>query len=334
MNADIHADFRGKIIVQYSQNMFKKIITHLNIIKQCKRYGLSPWQCPQFLFLIMGIFIAAASLIFYLIGIRYIEDPGIIAFFVLTTAVVLFIIAFTITQSFERLAEASRMKSEFIDIVSHQMRSPLTNLKWSFELLTSEKEEMEPVRQEEYFSSIKDNIERMVELVDDLLIVSKIEQGTFPMRKKEVDLEDIIKELIHRYQSFSEASNIKIVFYPQGNFPKVFSDPSMLKLVIENFIDNAVRYTKGGGEVKIGLKQKNKELFFQISDSGIGIPKEDQKYIFQKFFRAKNVSKEQTRGSGLGLYITKTIIKKLGGRVWFESEEGRGTTFYFTLPIK
>ncbi len=315
--------------------MFQKIFRQLNIPAQCRGYGLSLWQCPQFLFLVMGIIIIIASLIFYLIGTYYVVDPEIVALAVLVVATILFIISFIIIRSFERLAEASRMKSEFVDIVSHQMRAPLTNLKWVFEFLTPGKTtEITSEKREEYFNSAKENIERMVELIDDLLIVSKIEQGEFPLRRKEIFLEKLITGLVSRFKFFAEASNIELKFYPPKNLPKIFVDPSHIKLVIENLIDNAIRYTKSRGKVEIRLQKKGKNLFFQIQDTGAGIPERDQKYIFQKFFRAENILKEQTRGSGLGLYIAKSIIEKLGGKIWFDSEEGQGTTFYFTLPIK
>lgn len=314
--------------------MLKKICNQLNIVSQCRRYGLSLWQCPQFLFLVMGIIIVIVSVISYLVGTHYIEEPEIITLVVLITAAVLFIIAFSVTRSFERIAEASMMKSEFIDIVSHQMRSPLTNLKWAFELLELDETKMAPVKKEEYFNNIKENIGRMIELVDNLLVVSRIEKGTLPVRKKEIYLDDLIKELVLRYKTFSQASNIKMNFYPQENLPKIFVDPTLLKIALENLIDNAIRYTKGGGEIDIYLQKKEKGLYFKIKDAGVGIPKEDQKYIFQKFFRASNILQKQTQGSGLGLYITKSVIQNLGGKIWFESQEGKGTTFYFILPIK
>ncbi|GAI06183.1 unnamed protein product, partial [marine sediment metagenome] len=255
------------------------------------------------------------------------------ALIILVITTVLFIIAFVMTRSFERLAEASRMKSEFINIISHQLRSPLTNIKWTFELLTSREMEVPSGKVEEYLNNVKENIARMVELIDDLLIVSKIEQGTFPVLKKEFSLEDLVREQVSRYKVFAEASHIELNFYPQKNLSEVFTDPSLLKLVVENLIDNAVRYTKGKGKVKISLERREKDLFFKIKDSGVGIPKKEQRYIFQKFFRAEHILKERTRGSGLGLYVCKSIIEKLGGKIWFESEEGKGTTFYFTLPI-
>src|SRR4030042_4439930 len=113
----------------------KKILAQFNILGQCRQYGGSLWQCPQFLFLIMGLVIIAATLAVYTIGTRYIEDSGIVALVVLLVTVVLFIIAFIITRSFERLAEASRMKSEFVSIVSHQLRSPLSTLLWAIDIL-------------------------------------------------------------------------------------------------------------------------------------------------------------------------------------------------------
>ena len=193
---------------------------------------------------------------------------------------------------------------------------------------------MIPEKRKEYFSDAKENIERMVELVDDLLIVSKIEEGELSLRRKEISLEKLIADLVSRYKFFAEASNTKLEFYCQKNLPKVFMDPSYIKLVIENLIDNAVRYTSGQGELEIRLGKKGKNLLFQIKDTGVGIPKREQKYIFQKFFRSENILREQTQGSGLGLYIAKSIVGKLKGKIWFESQEGKGTTFYFTLPIK
>jgi len=314
--------------------MAQDILNQLNVLNQCRRYGLSPWQCPQFLFLVMGIVIIISSIISYLIGAQYIADPEVVVFIVLSIATILFIISYIITRSFERLAEASRMKSEFINIVSHQLRSPLTNIKWTFEILTSKNLEMPTGKVEEYMTNVKDNIARMVELIDDLLIVSRIEQGRIPMRKKEIRLESLIEELVSRYKVFAEASHIELNFYPQKNLPEIFVDPSLIKLVIENLIDNAIRYTRGGGKVKIKLEVKAKNILFSIQDSGVGIPQKEQKYIFQKFFRAENALKERTKGSGLGLYVCKSIIDKAGGRIWFKSEEERGTTFYFTLPIK
>ncbi len=314
--------------------MFKKITAQLNIIAQCRRYGVSVWQCPQFLFLVMGVVIILASIISYLIGSRYIVKPEIVVSIVLAVTTVLFIIAFIITRSFERLAEASQMKSEFINIVSHQLRSPLTNIKWTFEVLSSEDFKIPSEKQEEYFVNVKENIARMVELIDDLLIVSKVEQGAFSIAKREISLQHLVNDLVERYKVFAESSRIELKFYSEENLPNIIADSSFLKIVIENLIDNAIRYTKGGGKVEIMLSKEKDKVLFAIKDSGVGIPQEEQKYIFQKFFRAENILKERTRGSGLGLYVCKSIIDRSGGQIWFKSKLGKGTTFFIRLPIK
>ena len=313
---------------------FKNILSQLNILAQCKRYGLSLWQCPQFLFLIMGIIIIGSTLTAYAIGTRYIEEPELVALIVLLITAILFIIAVIITRSFERLAEASRMKSEFISVVSHQLRSPLSNLRWAIELLMSGRLGKIEEKQTEYFRILKENSGRMGELVSDLLIVSRIETATLPQKRKEISLEDLIKKLISEFEPFAQASNVEIEFKSEENLPKILADPSQIRLVVENLLDNAVRYIKDRGKVKMLLSRRGQNLYFEIEDNGVGIPKEDQKYIFQKFFRSENILRYQTQGSGLGLYISKAIIERSGGKIGFKSQEGVGSTFWFTLPIK
>ena len=310
-------------------------LSQLNIIKQCRRYGVSLWQCPQFLFVVMGVVIILTSMISYLIGSRYIAEEQTVVVIVLAVSVFLFILSYTITRSFERLAEASRMKSEFINIVSHQLRSPLTNIKWTFEILSSDDFDVPDSKQEEYFINVKENIARMVELIDDLLIVSRIEQGRLPIQKKEFNFAELVAEQVSRYKIFAEASHIKISFFVEEDIPKIFADPSLLKLVTENLIDNAIRYTLGQGEVEVSVKKRNNSrILFSVKDSGVGIPEKDQKYIFQKFFRSENALRQRTKGSGLGLYVCRTIIEKSGGQIWFKSKDKQGTTFFVTLPIK
>ncbi len=311
----------------------KNILDQLNIISQCKKHGLSLWQCPQFLFLIMGIIIIGSTLVTYAIGARYIEEPELVVLIAILITLILFVIAVIITRSFERLAEASRMKSEFVNIVSHQLRSPLSNLKWTIELLMSGRLGKIEEDQIEYFRILKENSERMEELVSDLLIVSRIETATLPLKKEETSLENLINKLISEFQPFAKASNVEIEFKGQKDLPKILTDPFQIRLVIENLLDNATKYVKDSGKVKILLEERAKNLYFEIKDNGVGIPKEDQKYIFQKFFRSENILRYQTQGSGLGLYISKAIIEKSGGKIGFKSREGIGSTFWFTLSL-
>jgi len=315
-------------------NILKRIKNQLNVVGQCRKSGLSIWQCPQFLFILMGIFIVITISIAYLIGARLIEDPETVALVIIIITTILLIISFIVTSGFEKLAEGSRLKSEFVNIVSHQLRSPLTNIKWAFEILSSKELNVDQKKKGEYFINVKENIARMVELIDDLLIVSKIEEGAFSIHKKEIDLKNVMGDLVTRYKVFAKASDIDLTFIPDENIPdSVMADTSMLKLVVENLIDNAIRYTKGGGKIEVKFKKRNRNIIFSIKDEGVGIPEKDKAFIFRKFFRAENALKQRTRGSGLGLYVCKTIIKESGGKIWFDSKENKGTTFYFTLPI-
>ena len=253
---------------------------------------------------------------------------------VLSVTVILFVISFIITQSFDKLAQANRMKSEFVSIVSHQLRSPLSNLKWAIEFLMSGRIEPIGEKQLEYFKILKENSSRMEDLISDLLIVSRIETAKLPFKKAEFSLDDLVKELVKTFIPFARASNVEINLFVPADLPKIVSDFSQIGQVIENLLDNATRYIKDAGEIKIKLEKRNKDIYLEIKDTGVGIPRDDQKYIFQKFFRAENVMKYQTQGSGLGLYISKAIIEKAGGRIGFKSQEGKGSTFWFTLPIK
>jgi len=311
----------------------KKFLEKLSISARCREYGLPLWQCPHFLFLLMGGIIIGVILITYYIATLKIGDPMTVSLIILFEGAILMAISYTITRSFESIAEASRMKTEFISVVSHQLRSPLTNLKYSLEILTSEKIKKTESEREEYFKIIEDNIKRMGDLVNDLLTVSRIEAGKLPFKKQEVSLEKITEKLIEKFKSFAAASNVKIEFETEKDLPKVLGDPLWVEQVVENLLDNAIRYIRGGGKVKIKLRKDRKKIYFEIEDNGVGIPKEEQKYIFQKFFRSKSVLRYQTEGSGLGLHITKRILELMGGKIWFKSKEGAGTTFYFTLPI-
>jgi signal transduction histidine kinase len=324
-----------------NNNSNNSLLSQLNIIDQCRKYGIPIWQCPQFLFVLMGAMIIVTSVSIYLIGMEYISEE-VIVLIVLFLTIFLLGIAFVIMQSFERLAETNRLKSEFVSIVSHQIRSPLTNLKWIVELLMSGILGKIEEKQTEYFKILKENLERMQELVSELLTVSRIEATKLVFKKEEFSMENLVRDLVAEFKPIAKSSNIKINLDIEKNTPKVYTDPFQILQVVENLLYNAIRYmnfatdeAQKDKEREIGVKlfRKGEYIVFEITDNGIGIPKEDQKYIFQKFFRAENVRRYQTNGSGLGLYISKNIVERSDGKIGFSSEEGLGTTFWFKLPI-
>ena len=317
----------------------KHVISQLNIAHEAKRHGIPLWQSPQFLFAMMGTIIIVSILVSYFLGVRYIGDPVLSLLLIFGLALVQLVLTFFITHSFERLIEASRMKAEFVSIVSHQLRAPLTNLRWAIDFLSKGTSGAQEKR-ESYMQIIEENTLRMNELVSDLLIVSRLEQGRLPFRRQEFFLGELVQEVTEEFAAVLQASNIKLEIQGEEHMPHIFSDVSKVRQIIMNFIDNAIRYTKKGsppddGEKSIVVRYNKKDgmVRLEVEDNGIGIPKEDQKYVFNKFFRSSNAVRHETQGSGLGLYIAKSMIEKAKGGIGFRSEEQKGSTFWFTLPI-
>ncbi len=311
----------------------KKTFHQLNVIKECKKYSLSIWECPSFLIILTGLITVLAMLATYFIAIEY-ADPMIVALIVISVTAVLLVISYLIVQGFEKLAEANRLKSEFVSIASHQLRSPLTGIKWAIALMMSEQTGDLSKEQLDRLETIKESNQRMINLVNDLLNVSRIEQRRLGLKPEKISLEKILRELIEEYTLLAKAKNVNVSLETGKNLPSISIDPQGIKLVLHNLIDNAIRYTKGGGQVGLRLFKRSRFIRCEIEDNGVGIPKEDQKKIFQKFFRSQNVMKYQTEGTGLGLFIAKAIIRGSKGNIGFRSQEGKGSTFWIELPIK
>ena len=227
-----------------------------------------------------------------------------------------------------------KMKTEFVSLSAHQLRTPLSAIKWSLKmLLDGDAGEITPEQREFIEKSYRSN-ERMIGLINDLLDITRIEEGRYLYQPTLCQIEDIVQSVINSYQEEFKKKKIKFEFKrPEEKLPKVKVDEEKMGLAIQNLLDNALRYTLTGGEVTLSLKCVNKEIELSVKDSGIGIPQDQQERIFSKFFRAGNAIRVETEGSGLGLFIVKNIIEAHGGKIWFQSEENKGSTFYFTLPI-
>lgn len=315
----------------------KKILKKADITAECRKYGLGFWQCPNSLFLVMGVIIVAAMLITYWIGIHFIEPELVIAIVSLVT-IILLTIGHSLVGSFARIAEASRMKSEFVSIVSHQLRTPLSALKWSLDLLRSKRlGDLNP-KQKEYFDIINESSIKMIKLVNDLLNVNRIEERRLETRPNLFSITDLIKGVVKELNILAQVHGVNIVFKNQKKLPLVYADSDRIRMVLQNLIDNAIKYSKKkSGLVEIGadISQKKKKMVrVSVKDNGVGIPPFMHKQVFGKFFRGENLIKQKVEGTGLGLFIAKGIIVISKGEIGFESQEGKGSTFWFTLPIK
>jgi signal transduction histidine kinase len=233
----------------------------------------------------------------------------------------------------EKLVE--RMKTEFVTLAAHQLRTPLSAIKWTLKMLLEGDLGELTQEQRNFLDRTYQSNERMISLINDLLDVTRIEEGRYLYKQTLFNMEELVEMAIKSYQNEIERRKIKVEFKkPTETLPLVMIDVEKITLVVHNLIDNALRYNKEGGEAIISLSHRKGEVEFSIADNGIGIPKEQQERIFTKFFRANNAQKVDTEGSGLGLFIIRNIITAHGGKIWFESEEGKGSVFHFTLPVK
>lgn len=301
--------------------------------KECKEYGLSFWQCPIFLFLIVGIVDIASMLGIYIIVKGY-EIPELVVFSVSAVSILIFSVGVSIVNGVKHIAEANRIKSEFVSVASHQLKAPLSGMRWTIDLLLSNRFGDLNKKQEEYVKDIQENNTRMIRIVNDLLDVSRIDSGRMIMNIQEVDLGEIIASAVKELEFFAVANNTDITVDIDKKLNKVNADPMRVKMVIQNFIDNAIKYIgdQKKGLVKIIIKNDGANVYCSVTDNGIGISEEDQKKIFDKFFRGNTIAKRQTIGSGLGLYIAKASVENSKGKIGFKSKEGEGSVFWFTLP--
>lgn len=238
-----------------------------------------------------------------------------------------------LTEANERLQEIDKLKSEFISVAAHQLRTPLSGIKWILKMVMDG--DMGEIAQEqrEFLQRGYQANERIINLVNDLLNVSRIEEGRFGYSFVNYDLVKLIQEVVQDNKDIFARKNLQLEFIKsEKKLPKVKVDPDKLRLAIQNLLDNAHDYTLKG-KVIINAVQKNNEIQVSIKDAGAGIPESQKANIFNKFFRGSNVIKLDTDGTGLGLFIAQNIIQKHDGSIWFKSQENKGTTFYFTLPL-
>lgn len=226
-------------------------------------------------------------------------------------------------------------KSDFIAVAAHQLRTPMTALNWIFESLekgTEGKKEDAAI-----ITSIHEGhglVQRSLKIVNDLLDAAQIEEGRFGFAPQEVDIAEFLGSVIAGAKPYAEENGISLKFLTPENHYRVMTDPERLGVSASNFIDNAIKYNTRNGSVSVDTQLSPDRTFVvvRVSDTGIGIPKEDMEKLSQKFYRGSEATHLEPNGSGLGVYIAKNIIERLGGTMKIDSETGRGTTVSFTIP--
>lgn len=237
-------------------------------------------------------------------------------------------------KNITELERIDKAKTEFVSLVSHQLRTPLSSVNWFSEmLLTGDAGELNS-EQRKYLEEIYSGNQRMVELVNDLLDVSRLDLGTFIINLVQTDIIVLIEDVVLEQQSQIDEKKIQLHRIFSENIPQMAIDLKLMRMVLQNLLSNAIKYSPENSTIDFSVNVPDgKNILIIIKDSGCGIPEHQQKDIFSKLFRADNVKQMDVEGTGLGLYITRSIIESSGGKIWFESRENMGTTFFVTFPL-
>ncbi len=226
------------------------------------------------------------------------------------------------------MEELSHLKDAFVSQVSHELRTPLQPIVGFAELLAERADSAEEKR---YGEIILRQAQVLQRLVDDLLDLARFETGRYRLERQPVDLRGLLDQRIRELGLLSAIHRVRLEV--AGDLPPVMADPARVEQVVNNLVGNAIRYSPGGGEVRVRLDRDGGEARVSVADSGVGIPADRLDRIFEKFYRVDNELTRQVRGTGLGLSICRELVEAHGGRIWVESTPGRGSTFFFTLPF-
>ena len=251
-------------------------------------------------------------------------------------------IAISNAQLYAEVQAANLSKSEFVSLVAHELNQPMTSIKGYTELLAAGSVGAINEMQTNFLNTIHSNVERMSTMVSDLNDQSKIEAGRLRLDFKVVKLDEVVDDIVSSTKRQTDEKHQNVTVKLPKKMPKVWVDRTRLGQIITNLVSNANKYTLEGGDIFIGAQATDnqwdpegasKVVHIWVKDNGIGISMEDQKNIFQKFFRSEDEKARETPGTGLGLNITKSLVEMQGGRIWFESEYRQGSTFHFTVPV-
>lgn len=238
-----------------------------------------------------------------------------------------------LAQENERLRQENATKSDLISISAHQLRTSLSAMKWILKMFIDGDFGELTAEQMNFMKKAFESDDRMIRLVNEMLSINHAEDSLEAMHPEETDIVKLLDEVVFDFTGESYKKGIQLIFLkPDHPLKAIVVDPEKIRVVIQNLVENAVKYTEKDGRVFVHVVEKENGIEISVRDTGIGIDVADQPSIFEKFFRAPNAKKQDVVGSGLGLYTTQRIVENHKGKIWFESVIGQGTTFFVALP--
>ncbi len=235
----------------------------------------------------------------------------------------------------EKEKRVDRLRTEFLSLAAHQLRTPLVEVKWALQVLLDGDRGNLSSTQRELLQKTYASNEGMIMLIGDLLDVKKIEEGKYLGNLSLVQIESVGASVAELHVEEANRKKVALEILPsQDPMPPALVDAEKIKLAVQSLIENALHYTPSGGKVTVSFFSDTKEVGIAVHDTGIGIPPEEQDRIFGQFFRATNAKKLGKMGTGLGLYLAKNIVEAHGGRIWFTSQEGKGSDFRMAFPLR
>jgi len=232
-------------------------------------------------------------------------------------------------QAVEQLERVNRAKSEFVSIVSHEFRTPLTGIQGFSEMMRDE--DLSVAEMKEYAGDINRDAQRLTRMINDMLDLARIESGRMTLHREQVDINAVVEDVASRIKPL--APDHAIVLDLQPDLPRLDADRDRITQVVSNLLNNAVKYSPTGGEIALRTRVDGGGIRLVVKDQGLGIPKDALETIFERFSRVESEATEAIQGTGLGLPIVRQIVELHGGRVWAESELGRGSVFHVVLPL-
>jgi signal transduction histidine kinase len=243
--------------------------------------------------------------------------------------------AILVERANRELSRLNKLKSEFVSMVSHELRAPLINIKQSSSLILESTIGQINEEQKRCLVIVNHSADRLLKLISDLLDISKIEAGKFKLNRQMISIGKVIQEAAESLERWREAKKIRLRLEIEPNLPHINADPDRVNQILVNLLSNAIKFTSANGQITIKAEVGEKGDFLEISvrDTGIGIPPEQLDKIFERFKHASGTPSAPLQGIGLGLSITREIVKMHGGNIWVESKQGQGSRFTFTLPF-